>query len=79
LLGQGSSEALLLSILSGTLELHLHPWLSQLSKDPRMGAAQGASGKAGGLIAKWSYPKELTEISLEEQVSLAGEYGSTER
>jgi glycine/D-amino acid oxidase-like deaminating enzyme len=43
------------------------------------GAAQGASGKAGGLIAKWAYPKELTEISFEEHVRLAGEYGGAER
>jgi glycine/D-amino acid oxidase-like deaminating enzyme len=30
------------------------------------GAAQGASGKAGGLISKNAYPEELVGISFEE-------------
>ncbi|KAF5345847.1 hypothetical protein D9756_011215 [Leucocoprinus leucothites] len=35
------------------------------------GVAQGASGKAGGLVAKWAYPKELVNISFREHVALA--------
>ncbi|KZT28270.1 FAD dependent oxidoreductase [Neolentinus lepideus HHB14362 ss-1] len=35
------------------------------------GAAQGASGKAGGLVAKWAYPRELVDISFEEHKRLA--------
>lgn len=27
------------------------------------GAAQGASGKAGGLAALWAYPRELVDVS----------------
>lgn len=30
------------------------------------GAAQGASGKAGGLVAKWAYPRELVDVSFSE-------------
>ena len=30
------------------------------------GAAQGASGKAGGLVAKWAYPRELIDVSFRE-------------
>ena len=30
------------------------------------GAAQGASGKAGGLVAKWAYPRELVDVSFRE-------------
>jgi glycine/D-amino acid oxidase-like deaminating enzyme len=29
----------------------------------RHGVAQGASGKAGGLVAKWAYPKEIVNVS----------------
>ncbi|KAJ7216504.1 FAD dependent oxidoreductase [Mycena pura] len=43
------------------------------------GAAQGASGKAGGLVAKWAYPKELVEVSFNEHVKLAGEHNGAER
>jgi glycine/D-amino acid oxidase-like deaminating enzyme len=35
------------------------------------GVAQGASGKAGGLVARWAYPKELVEVSFDEHVRLA--------
>ncbi|GJE93434.1 FAD dependent oxidoreductase [Phanerochaete sordida] len=35
------------------------------------GAAQGASGKAGGLVAKWAYPAELVDVSFAEHVRLA--------
>ncbi|KAI0070311.1 FAD dependent oxidoreductase [Panus rudis PR-1116 ss-1] len=35
------------------------------------GIAQGASGKAGGLCAKWAYPKELVDISFPEHERLA--------
>lgn len=30
------------------------------------GAAQGASGKAGGLVSKQAYPEELVELSFRE-------------
>lgn len=30
------------------------------------GVAQGASGKAGGLVAKWAYPRELVDVSFRE-------------
>ncbi|KAJ7701834.1 FAD dependent oxidoreductase [Mycena rosella] len=43
------------------------------------GAAQGASGKAGGLVAKWAYPKELVGVSFNEHVRLAEEHNGTER
>ncbi|KAK2460754.1 hypothetical protein APHAL10511_007224 [Amanita phalloides] len=43
------------------------------------GAAQGASGKAGGLVAKWAYPKELVEVSFEEHVKLAEEHDGANR
>ncbi|KAJ7177886.1 FAD dependent oxidoreductase [Mycena filopes] len=43
------------------------------------GAAQGASGKAGGLVAKWAYPKELVNVSFDEHVRLAKEHNGAER
>lgn len=43
------------------------------------GVAQGASGKAGGLIAKWAYPREIVGISFPEHVKLAEEHNGAER
>lgn len=43
------------------------------------GVAQGASGKAGGLVAKWAYPKELVNVSFPEHVRLAEEHNGAER
>ncbi|CAK5263490.1 unnamed protein product [Mycena citricolor] len=43
------------------------------------GAAQGASGKAGGLVAKWAYPKELVSVSFAEHVRLAEEHDGAAR
>ncbi|KAF7292810.1 DAO domain-containing protein [Mycena indigotica] len=43
------------------------------------GAAQGASGKAGGLVARWAYPKEIVDVSFEEHVKLAKEHGGQDR
>jgi len=43
------------------------------------GPAQGASGKAGGLVARWAYPKELVDVSFDEHVKLAGEHNGAER
>lgn len=43
------------------------------------GPAQGASGKAGGLIAQWAYPKELVDVSFAEHVKLAKEHNGKER
>ncbi|TFK84370.1 FAD dependent oxidoreductase [Polyporus arcularius HHB13444] len=45
----------------------------------KQGIAQGASGKAGGLVAKWAYPKELVNVSFQEHVRLANEYNGTDR
>ncbi|KAG1803929.1 FAD dependent oxidoreductase [Suillus plorans] len=43
------------------------------------GVAQGASGKAGGLVAKWAYPREIVDISFPEHVKLAEEHNGAER
>ena len=43
------------------------------------GVAQGASGKAGGLIAKWAYPTELVGVSFPEHVRLAELHNGAER
>ena len=43
------------------------------------GIAQGASGKAGGLIARWAYPAELVDISFPEHVRLAKEHNGADR
>ena len=43
------------------------------------GVAQGASGKAGGLVAKWAYPRELVDVSFPEHVRLAELHNGTER
>lgn len=45
----------------------------------RHGPAQGASGKAGGLIARWAYPKEIVDLSFEEHVKLAKEHDGRDR
>jgi glycine/D-amino acid oxidase-like deaminating enzyme len=43
------------------------------------GVAQGASGKAGGLVAKWAYPKELVDVSFREHVALAEKHDGASR
>ncbi|KAF9652267.1 FAD dependent oxidoreductase [Thelephora ganbajun] len=43
------------------------------------GVAQGASGKAGGLVAKWAYPRELVDVSFPEHVRLAELHNGAER
>lgn len=43
------------------------------------GVAQGASGKAGGLVAQWAYPREIVDISFCEHVKLASEHNGQER
>ncbi|KAF8909660.1 FAD dependent oxidoreductase [Gymnopilus junonius] len=43
------------------------------------GPAQGASGKAGGLVARWAYPKEIVDVSFEEHVKLAAEHNGKDR
>jgi len=45
----------------------------------RTGVAQGASGKAGGLVAKWAYPRELVNVSFPEHVRLAELHNGAER
>jgi glycine/D-amino acid oxidase-like deaminating enzyme len=45
----------------------------------RHGVAQGASGKAGGLVAKWAYPKELVNVSFHEHVALAAKLNGASR
>ncbi|GLB39935.1 putative FAD dependent oxidoreductase [Lyophyllum shimeji] len=43
------------------------------------GAAQGASGKAGGLVARWAYPQPLVDVSFNEHVRLAERHNGAER
>lgn len=43
------------------------------------GPAQGASGKAGGLVARWAYPKDIVGVSFEEHVKLATEHNGKDR
>ncbi|KAG7093926.1 hypothetical protein E1B28_007561 [Marasmius oreades] len=43
------------------------------------GVAQGASGKAGGLVARWAYPSGLVNVSFPEHVKLANEHNGKER
>jgi len=43
------------------------------------GPAQGASGKAGGLVARWAYPKELVSMSYPEHERLAQTHDGKER
>ena len=45
----------------------------------KVGVAQGASGKAGGLVAKWAYPKELVNVSFPEHVALAEKHDGKNR
>lgn len=41
--------------------------------------AAGASGKAGGLVATWAFPKALAMLSFAEHSRLAAEHGGGER
>ncbi|WPH01194.1 fad NAD binding oxidoreductase [Acrodontium crateriforme] len=41
--------------------------------------AGGASGKAGGLLARWAYPSSLVPLSYELHAQLAHEHGGEER
>ena len=50
--------------------------LTLLEPDEIAGAA---SGKAGGLVATWAYPRELATLSFTEHASLAAQYGGAER
>ncbi|PPR03379.1 hypothetical protein CVT24_012504 [Panaeolus cyanescens] len=43
------------------------------------GCAQGASGKAGGLVARWAYPKEIVNVSFDEHVNLAEKHNGKDR
>jgi hypothetical protein len=43
------------------------------------GVGQGASGKAGGLVANWAEPSELARVSFSEHVRLAAEFSGEER
>ncbi|KAI0267306.1 FAD dependent oxidoreductase [Gloeopeniophorella convolvens] len=43
------------------------------------GAAQGASGKAGGLVAKWAYPTALARLSFAEHTRLAQSHDGAAR
>ena len=43
------------------------------------GVAQGASGKAGGLVSKWAFPRELVDVSFPEHVRLAELHNGAER
>ena len=41
--------------------------------------AGGASGKAGGLVAKWAYPRELVDVTFKEHERLAQKHAGAER
>ena len=41
--------------------------------------AGGASGKAGGLVAKWAYPCELVDVTFKEHERLAQKHAGAER
>lgn len=58
-----------------------HPSSSSITliEASKHGPGQGASGKAGGLVAKWAYPKEIVDVSFEEHVKLAKEHNGKER
>ncbi|TFK29510.1 FAD dependent oxidoreductase [Coprinopsis marcescibilis] len=43
------------------------------------GPAQGASGKAGGLLAKWAYPHELVDVSFSQHQALAERHNGKDR
>ena len=43
------------------------------------GPAQGASGKAGGLVARWAFPKEIVDLSFDEHCKLAREHNGKDR
>jgi len=43
------------------------------------GVAHGASGKAGGLVAQWAYPREVVDVSFPEHVRLAEKYNGKEK
>ncbi|KAF9045567.1 FAD dependent oxidoreductase [Panaeolus papilionaceus] len=45
----------------------------------KYGCAQGASGKAGGLVARWAYPKEIVNVSFDEHVKLAEKHNGKDR
>jgi len=34
------------------------------------GVAHGASGKAGGLVAEWAYPREIVDVSFVSRISV---------
>ncbi|KAJ7598996.1 FAD dependent oxidoreductase [Mycena floridula] len=44
-----------------------------------LGVAQGASGKAGGLVAQWARPKPLVDVSFRQHVKLAEEHNGKDR
>ncbi|KAI0032064.1 FAD dependent oxidoreductase [Vararia minispora EC-137] len=72
-------------IIGSTTAFYLsrHPSLGSaqviILEASKSGAAQGASGKAGGLVAKWAYPNPLTRISFHEHVRLAEEFNGADR
>src|SRR6202000_3041932 len=43
------------------------------------GIASGASGKAGGLLALWAYPKAIVPLSFKLHAELAKEHGGEAR
>ena len=64
-----------------------HPFASELESLAKItlieasknGPAQGASGRAGGLVARWAYPKEIVDVSFDEHVKLAEEHNGKDR
>ncbi|TFK67647.1 FAD dependent oxidoreductase [Pluteus cervinus] len=74
-------------IIGCTTAYYLSHHLSYTAEETRItvieasihGPAQGASGKAGGLVAKWAYPKELASIAFAEHVKLAEKHDGENR
>ncbi|KAF9485665.1 FAD dependent oxidoreductase [Pholiota conissans] len=72
----GCTTAYYLSRHSSTSSQSIQITLLEASEH---GPAQGASGKAGGLVARWAYPKEIVDLSFNEHVKLADEHNGKDR
>ncbi|KZP30820.1 FAD dependent oxidoreductase [Athelia psychrophila] len=79
-----SQETRKIVIIGGAYYISRHPSFSPsttvtILEASAKGVAQGASGKAGGLIAKWAYPREIVDVSFREHVKLAEEHNGKDR
>ncbi|KAI1263198.1 FAD dependent oxidoreductase [Xylariaceae sp. FL1019] len=57
----------------------LHPDWSSKGNPAHDGIASGASGKAGGLLALWAFPREIVPLSFKLHEELAKEHGGEKR